>query len=74
MISSFSLSTRQIFRLKKALREEGIDGIIHGDKGKRSPRRVPDDIRNRIDCLYKGKYAGFNISHFTEKLVSMQKV
>lgn len=25
------VSTRQIFRLKKALREEGIDGIIHGN-------------------------------------------
>ncbi len=63
-----NLSIRQVFRLKKALRERSIDGIIHGNKGKRSPRRIPDDIRNRIDSLYKGKYAGFNISHFTEKL------
>lgn len=62
------LSTRQIFRLKKALREEGIDGIIHGNKGKRSPRRIPDNIRDRIDLLYKGRYVGFNISHFTEML------
>jgi len=62
------LSTRQIFRLKKALREEGMDGIIHGNKGKRSPRRIPDNIRDRIDLLYKGRYVGFNISHFTEML------
>ncbi len=62
------LSTRQIFRLKKALREEGIDGIIHGNKGKPSPRRIPEDIRNAVDSLYTGKYAGFNISHFAEML------
>jgi len=62
------LSTRQIFRLKKALREKGLDGIIHGNKGKRSPRRIPDSIRDRIDLLYKGRYVGFNISHFTEML------
>ena len=69
-----NLSTRQIFRLKKALREEGIDGIIHGNRGKRSPRRIPDDIRDRIDSLYKGKYAGFNVSHFTEKLEERENI
>jgi len=63
-----NLSTRQIFRLKKALREKGLDGIIHGNKGKQSPRRIPDNIRDRIDLLYTGKYLGFNISHFTEEL------
>ncbi|MCK4419277.1 hypothetical protein KAV79_05680 [Candidatus Aerophobetes bacterium] len=26
------LSIRQIFRLKKALKEEGIEGLIHGNK------------------------------------------
>ena len=69
-----NLSTRQIFRLKKALREEGIDGIIHGNRGKRSPRRIPDDIRDRIDSLYKGIYFGFNISHFTEKLEKRESI
>ncbi|NQS88826.1 ISNCY family transposase [Patescibacteria group bacterium] len=63
-----NLSTRQIFRLKKALREKGLDGIIHGNKGKQSPRRIPDNIRDRMDLLYKGRYVGFNISHFTEML------
>lgn len=69
-----NLSIRQIFRLKKALREEGIDGIIHGNKGRRSPRRMPDNIRDRIDSLYKGKYAGFSISHFTEMLEEREKI
>ena len=62
------LSTRQIFRLKKALREEGIDRIIHGNKGKPSPRRTSEKLRSGIDSLYTGKYDGFNISHFTEML------
>lgn len=69
-----NLSIRQIFRLKKALREEGMDGIIHGNKGRRSPRRMPDKLRDRIDSLYKGKYAGFNISHFTEMLEEREKI
>ncbi len=62
------LSTRQIFRLKRKLREKGIEGIIHGNRGRASPRRIPDTVRDTIDYLYQEKYTGFNISHFTEML------
>jgi len=62
------LSTRQIFRLKKRLREEGIEGLIHGNRGRPSPRRTKEHLRDMIDYLYRGKYDGFNISHFTEML------
>jgi len=62
------LSTRQIFRLKKRLREEGIGGLIHGDRGKPSPRRIPDTLRDLINSLYRGKYEGFNLSHYREML------
>lgn len=62
------LCVRQIFRLKKTLREKGIEGLIHGNKGKPSPRRIPERLRDRVDSLYTGKYDGFNLSHFTEML------
>jgi len=62
------LSRRQVFRLKRKLREKGIEGIIHGNRGRASPRRIPDPVRDTIDYLYRGKYDGFNISHFTEML------
>jgi len=56
------LSTRQIFRLKNALKEKGVEGLIHGNRGKPSPRRIPDTLRDTIDYLYRGKYEGFNLS------------
>ena len=62
------LSKRQVFRLKRKLREKGIEGIIHGNRGRASPRRIPDPVRDTIDYLYRGKYDGFNISHFTEMI------
>ena len=62
------LSTRQIFRLKKRLKEEGIQGLIHGNRGKLSPQGIPDTLTDTIDYLYRGKYEGFNLSHFTEML------
>jgi transposase len=59
------LSTRQVFRLKKALRKEGIVGLIHGNRGRSSPHKISEEIRDKVDSLYQGKYAGFNVSHFT---------
>ena len=68
------LSIRQIFRLKKALREEGVEGLIHGNRGRPSPRRVKEYLRDTIDYLYRGKYDGFNISHFTEMLEERERI
>ncbi len=68
------LSKRQVFRLKRKLREKGIEGIIHGNRGRASPRRVPDHVRDTIDYLYRGKYDGFNISHFTEMLAEREEI
>ena len=56
------LSTRQIFRLKNALKEKGVEGLIHGNRGRSSSRLIPDALRDRIDYLYQGKYEGFNLS------------
>ena len=60
------LSRRQVFRLKRALEEKGVEGLIHGNRGRASPRRVKEHLRDTIDYLYRGKYDGFNISHFTD--------
>jgi len=62
------LSRRHVFRLKRKLKEEGIEGLIHGNRGKPSPKRTKEDLRDTINYLYRGKYDGFNISHFTEML------
>ena len=68
------LSKRQVFRLKRKLKEEGIEGLIHGNRRRASPRRVPDHVRDTIDYLYRGKYDGFNISHFTEMLAEREEI
>ena len=68
------LSKRQVFRLKRKLKEEGIEGLIHGNRGRASPRRVKEHLRDTIDYLYQGKYTGFNISHFTEMLKERETI
>ena len=62
------ISTRQVYRLKKRIEEEGVKGIIHRLRGRPSSKKIPQYIRDEIKRLYKEKYPGFNISHFTEYL------
>jgi len=68
------LSRRQIFRLKRRLKEEGIEGLIHRSRGRASPRRTKESLKDTIGYLYQGKYAGFNISHFTEMLYEREGI
>ncbi|OQB75327.1 MAG: hypothetical protein BWX89_00053 [candidate division TA06 bacterium ADurb.Bin131] len=61
--------TRQhIYRLKKKVEDMGIEGLIHGNRGKPSPRRIEEETEEMIKTFYQEQYQGFNISHFTEKL------
>ena len=64
-----ALSVRQVKRLKKRLREEGEAALAHANRGRPSPRRLPEATRKRILHLARSKYAGFNDHHLCEKLV-----
>lgn len=62
------ISIRQVYRLRKRVREEGIKGVVHKLRGRPSSKRINKEIQDEIKKLYKDKYYGFNISHFTEYL------
>src|SRR5258708_27175551 len=66
------LSVRQVKRLKKRMREEGEAALAHANRGRPSPRRLPDAVRQRIVQLSRGTYAGFNDHHLCEKLVERE--
>src|SRR5713226_5824218 len=63
------LSVRQVKRLKRRMREDGEAALAHANRGRPSPRRLPDAVRQRIVQLARGTYAGFNDHHLCEKLV-----
>lgn len=68
------LSTRQIKRLVKRVRGAGDKGIIHGLRGKRSNRKLPDDLKQKVIDLYKKKYPDFGIIFANEKLREMDAI
>jgi len=47
------ISIRQVYRLRKRVKEEGIKGVIHRLRNKPSSKRISKDIQNEIKRLYK---------------------
>lgn len=67
-------SVRTIFRMVSRLREQGLQGLIHGNRGRKSPRRIPDRMREKMVAMAKGKYRDVNDTHFRELLAREEKV
>lgn len=66
------LSTRQIRRLRRAYRRHGPQALVHGNRGRPSPRRVADATRARIVHLAQTTYAGVNHTHLSELLAERE--
>lgn len=64
------LSTRQMRRVCRAVEARGTAGVMHGNGGRLGWNRVAQSKREEIVKLRRGKYAGFNDQHFTEKLAA----
>ena len=68
------VSERQSFRLKARIRKEGVRGVVHGNRGRSSPRKLPVKTRHRIVELARTTYRGFNDHHLTEKLADAEGI
>jgi transposase len=68
------LSSRQLRRMLKRVREEGDDGISHRSRGKVSNRRVPRKIKEKALKLFKEKYHDFGPTFASEKLLDVHEI
>jgi transposase len=66
--ASVGLSVRHVWRLKARLQAEGRAALLHGHRGRPSPHRLPQATQQQIIRLARGRYAGLNTTHVTEKL------
>jgi hypothetical protein len=69
---ALGLSPRQVRRLRGALRRDGPAALIHGNRTRRAPHRLPEALRTQIVALARGRYAGLNDVHLTEKLTALE--
>src|SRR5258707_5953234 len=66
------LSVRHIKGLKKRMRKAGEAARAHANRGRPSPRRLPERTRLAVLRLARTKYAGFNDHHLCEKLCEVE--
>ena len=59
-------SKRHINRLIKLYKDEGIDGFVHGNRGRAPSIAYPLETRNQIVKLYIDEYSDANLTHFSE--------
>jgi transposase len=68
------VSYRHAKRLKKRFITEGAKGLVHGNRGRPSPRALNHRLAERIIELSQSKYSNFNDTHFTEKLNEIEGI
>ena len=65
-----SLSERRIKQLKKEFKEIGVAAVIHGNANRPSPKRMPQDLADKILSLRKLEaLSKSNFTHFHEILL-----
>lgn len=67
-------SERTAWRLRATMLRDGAAGLVHGNRGRPSARRLPDDVAERIIALATSEYRGFNDSHLAEVLAEEEGI
>lgn len=68
------LSSRQLRRMIKRVREEGDEGISHRSRGKASNRRLSQKVKDKVLKLYRNQYSGYGPTFVCEKLFDDHKI
>lgn len=63
------ISDRQVRRLVKRLREQGVEGLVHRNRGRPSPHKMPKEREDRIGVIIEERYHDFGPTLASEKLL-----
>src|SRR2546429_8403118 len=66
--AALRITVRQVRRLKRRFEAGGPGALVHGNRDRPSPRRLPAAGRGAVVRLVTTVYVGFNDTHLTEKL------
>lgn len=62
------MSLRHFKRLKRRVREHGARGLLHGNQGRSSPRRLAEDVRQQVEVLLRRPEPRLNDCHVRDVL------
>ncbi len=67
-------SHRTAWRWRRRFEELGVEGLVHGNRGRVSSRRLSEAARARIIELARTRYRGVNDSHLAELLAEDEAI
>jgi transposase len=68
------ISARQMKRLRRKMKERGVEGLLHGNRGKPPWNKTALGKIEKVIQLARGRYQGLNDTHLTEKLKEKEKI
>ena len=68
------ISARQMKRLRRKMKERGVEGLLHGNRGKPPWNKTALEKIEKVVQLARGRYQGLNDTHLTEKLKEKEKI
>jgi transposase len=66
------LSSRQVKRLRRAVRLKGAQGVLHGNRGRRAWNFTSKEKVKKVIRFSETVYKGLNDTHFSEKLTEKE--
>lgn len=71
-VEALELTARQIRRLRGTLQQAGPAGLAHRSRERPAHNRLAAPLRAQVVALARGRYAGLNDVHLTEKLTAVE--
>lgn len=68
------ISPRQMKRLRRKVKERGVVGLVHGNRGKPPWNKRASETMEKVIGLARGCYQGLNDTHLTEKLKEKEAI
>jgi len=68
------ISARQMKRLRRRMREQGEQALLHARRGKVARNKTGSEKVKQVLVLARGRYQGLNDTHLTEKLREKEKI
>lgn len=61
---------RSVSRIARRVEQKKFLGVVHGNRGRKSEKRLPADLKRDVMALMQNKYFDFNMTHALEVLKS----
>jgi transposase InsO family protein len=68
------ISPRQVKRLRRKVKEQGVEGLLHGNRRKAAWNKTISETISQVLQLARGRYQGLNDTHLAEKLKEKEKI